>query len=245
MSNVLSVARFQDSTTLIDQPLALRNQAEQDGYVFLRDLLPRRRVEALRDVALKSCAELGWLAPDNPPGDVLAKTHLGLGASDDPRYHAFLAQVIPSMEFAVLGENPTLLSVVAAVSGSSVKRRHADICRVFSPDSDQYTTLPHQDHHYLGGPDPGWTVWIPLVNCPLSHGPLAVVRASHRRGLQAHRDDGKAKYIAEPDMENDLVSGDMVPGDAVIFHGRTIHLALPNRSGSRLRLSADFRYLPA
>jgi ectoine hydroxylase-related dioxygenase (phytanoyl-CoA dioxygenase family) len=31
-------------------------------------------------------------------------------------------------------------------------------------------------------------------------------------------------------------------GDAALFRPHTLHCSLPNRSGDRLRLSADFRY---
>src|SRR5207244_2245338 len=34
-------------------------------------------------------------------------------------------------------------------------------------------------------------------------------------------------------------------GDVVIFHSQTVHKALPNQMGNRVRLSCDFRYQPA
>jgi len=39
-------------------------------------------------------------------------------------------------------------------------------------------------------------------------------------------------------------TGDLMPGDAILFHCMTIHRAFDNRSASRIRLSVDFRYQP-
>jgi ectoine hydroxylase-related dioxygenase (phytanoyl-CoA dioxygenase family) len=167
---------------------------------------------------------------------------LRLGASDDPRYLEFLADILPSPEFSALGDDSSIVSTVAVLCDAPIIRCQADICRVYSPDSDIFTTRPHQDHHYLGGSDPGWGIWIPLVDCPVSLGPISVLRASQKDGLRPHLRDGIVQYIPESDLEGDWVSGDLYPGDAVFFHGDTVHRALPNRSRVSLRLSVDFRY---
>lgn len=245
MAETLDFVRFRDSSLLRDDPHALCSRGSQDGYVYLPGAVSVEKVTALRDRALQSCARQGWLMQSASSGDARAKKGLGLGASDDPRYLAFLADVVPSTEFAELSDDDAIRSVVSALMGAPAGRRHADVCRVFSPDSQLFTTRPHQDAHYLKGADPGWTAWIPLVDCPNTLGPLAVLRASHRAGLKRHVTEGIVQYIPGSDLSDDWVSGSLAIGDVVLFHGNTVHRALPNESGVDLRLSADFRYIPA
>jgi ectoine hydroxylase-related dioxygenase (phytanoyl-CoA dioxygenase family) len=236
---------FCDSTELRDDAAGLRHRAASDGYLWLRGAVPTSKVAALRARVLESCARLGWLAPAGDTDAPLARPGLRLGGHDDPRYHAFLAEILASPEFMAIGDDEVVTRVVAAQCNAPMARRNADICRVFSPDSDEFTTLPHQDHYYLGGSPQGWTAWVPLGDCPIELGPLAVLPGSHRAGALPHVGSGTVKHVV--DMPDDVrwASGDLASGDIVLFHAFTLHGALPNRSGSRLRLSADYRYLPA
>ena len=48
--------------------------------------------------------------------------------------------------------------------------------------------------------------------------------------------------VAEAVKMLETVYVELAPGDVLFFHSHTVHQGLPNRSGDRLRLSADFRY---
>ena len=85
-----------------------------------------------------------------------------------------------------------------------------------------------------------WTVWIPLGECPPALGGLALLPGSHLRGLLPHGEGG-----IEEELAAGWVSAHYRPGDVLIFHGRTVHRALENRVAGALRLSADFRFVPA
>lgn len=113
----------------------------------------------------------------------------------------------------------------------------ANTVRAFSPHVD-LTTRAHQDGHFVRDLGEFWTVWLPLGECPPELGPLAVVPGSHRAGPLAHDDAGE---VAEGGL-HPWHTADFRSGDALAFHRRTLHRALPNRSGTLLRLSADFRY---
>ena len=58
--------RFRDSTEHLEDGETLRARLAEDGYLFLRGLLPRDAILAVRARLLNKAAEGGWLAPDLP-----------------------------------------------------------------------------------------------------------------------------------------------------------------------------------
>ena len=126
--------------------------------------------------------------------------------------------------------------------GEPAEESAGDVCRVVSGDAPEHTTPPHQERHYVRGTGPLWIAWLPLTACPLSLGPLAVLPGSHRRGRLSHEDGhGRHPTVHVPD-DSVWLASDLSPGDVVLFSGLTVHRALPHQRGSRLRLSADFRF---
>ena len=67
-------------------------------------------------------------------------------------------------------------------------------------------------------------------------------RARIARGLLEH--SGTGIVDGGVPVADDVVwsVADLSCGDAILFRPHTLHRSLPNRSGDRLRLSADFRY---
>ncbi len=120
-----------------------------------------------------------------------------------------------------------------------------DTCRAFSPGALDLTTLPHQDHFYVRGTTDLWTVWIPLGNCPVEQGGLAVLTRSQRDGLLFHSGEGPGKEgVSVP--ENSIWSTmDYECGDVLMFNSLTVHRACVNSTKDRLRISADYRYQPS
>jgi len=238
----LVVAPLCESRDLLDDPGALARRAQDEGYLLLRRLVPRPVVSALRDLALAAAEQLGWLDRDAPREAGVAVPGLALGAADDPRWVRFLTIVLPHPAFAALRDEPTLQRVVEALLGGPANGSAGDVCRVVSADDPDHTTPPHQERHYVQGDGWLWTAWLPLTECPLSLGPLAILPGSHRRGLLPHEaGHGRHASVHVPDDAVWLAS-DLAPGDVVLFSGLTVHRALSHRGGPRLRLSADFRF---
>ena len=52
---------FTESNHLLSDPPALRQQFNADGYLFLRDTLPKPEVLSLRRQIFEFCQEEGWL----------------------------------------------------------------------------------------------------------------------------------------------------------------------------------------
>ena len=57
---------FRDATPMLNDPIALRAQAERDGYLFFKQLLPKSDVQTLRTELLSLLATRGWLRDDLP-----------------------------------------------------------------------------------------------------------------------------------------------------------------------------------
>jgi ectoine hydroxylase-related dioxygenase (phytanoyl-CoA dioxygenase family) len=227
---------------MLADPRTLVARAHDEGYLFFHDLVPRSVVDTLRDVALGLADDLGWLAQDGPCAAGLATPGLALGAYDDPRWVRFLTRVLPHPAFAALRDEPALRRVVEALLGGPADNSAGDVCRVVSGDDPPHTTPPHQERHYVRGEGWLWTAWLPLGDCPLSLGPLAILPRSHRQGLLPH-EDGHTPHPSVPVRDDALwLASDLVPGDVIFFSGLTVHRALPHQNGRRLRLSADFRF---
>ena len=58
--------RFRESTEHLNDGETLRARLAEDGYLFLRGLLPRDAILAVRARLLNKAAEGGWLAPHLP-----------------------------------------------------------------------------------------------------------------------------------------------------------------------------------
>ena len=129
---------------------------------------------------------------------------------------------------------------------------------------------PHCDWVYMcRGSSRLVSAWIPLMDVPISRGPLMLLEQSHRENphtrdyLQRDADRlGKlnglrwkhgrliwgGKYSSRPEKVREefnarWLTSDFAAGDVVVFDTRCLHATLPNRS-DQLRVSIDFRYQP-
>jgi len=221
----------------------LRALAARDGFLFVRGLVPPDLVAALRARVLASARGLGWLDPHAPVEEGRAAPGRRIGFYQDPDWVTLQVEVQAGAEMWALGDCVAIHRVLHAVEGraSWLALSTANTCRVFSPHPDM-ATQPHQDAHYVRMLGAFWTVWIPLGDCPRVLGPLALLAGSHRGGLRPHGGQGIVDGGVTVDPDAVWSTADFRCGDAVLFRPHTLHCSLPNRSGDRLRLSADFRY---
>jgi hypothetical protein len=221
----------------------LRADADEQGYLFFRGLLPASDVLALRRRVLDACHDLGWLHEAAPIDDGVVAPGVRIGAYDET-WVRLQCDVVARQEFVLVREHPEILAVLEQVFGGPVRSGRGDTCRVFSPGCPELTTLPHQDHFYVRGATALWTVWVPLGDCPVELGGLVVVPGSHAAGLQSHAGDGAGRQGVDVGPEVVWACADYRCGDVLMFNSLTLHRALDNRSADRLRVSADFRYEP-
>ena len=237
------VTELEDASPHINDPERLRELAERDGFLFVRELLARDLIEALRCRVLDYAHRIGWLHPGAPIEEGRAAPGKRVGYYQDPDWVNLQVHVQTSSEMWAVGDSVAIHRVLAGVEGRSsyLYLSTANTCRVFSPHPDM-ATQPHQDAHYVRVIEDFWTVWIPLGDCPRGLGSLALLAGSHRDGLQEHTGEGIVDGGVT--VGDDAVWGttDFRCGDVILFRPHTLHCSLPNNSRDRLRLSADFRY---
>jgi ectoine hydroxylase-related dioxygenase (phytanoyl-CoA dioxygenase family) len=239
----LRLRAFEDSAPLIEQPEPLRERAARDGFLFFRGLLPTEIVLPLRGCVLEYASEIGWLDPTAATSEGRAAPGKRVGNYQDPDWVGLQVHVQNRPEMWALGDAVVIHHALQLVDkrSSYLFLSTANTCRVVSPHPD-LVTQPHQDAHYVHMIADFWTAWIPLDDCPREQGPIALLAGSHLLGPQEHSGQGIVGGGATPPDDAVWSTTDFRCGDVVLFRPLTLHRSLPNRSGDRLRVSADFRY---
>jgi len=236
---------FYNAMPAVDNAPDLRDLAAGNGYLFFRGLLETELISQARAGALAACRRVGWLADAGTLLDGIAAPGIRAGDYNDPAYQELMREVATMPEFAEIREHPAIVSVLEKLFEGPVKTQQGDVCRVMAPGRPELTTPPHQDRFYFQEVADLWTVWLPLGDCPIELGGLAVLKGSHRQGLREHSGQRIGPHIEDLDGELVWATGDFLCGDVLMFNNLTIHRAAENRTADRLRISVDYRYRPA
>ncbi|MGB0589256.1 MAG: phytanoyl-CoA dioxygenase family protein [Myxococcota bacterium] len=236
---------FIDATATRHEPATLRHLGETHGHILVRATLPEEAIDPVRRHVLRAAHAQGLTISDDVPRLTLDAVRTWRGDTD-PRWIALQQAVLATEAAHALPKHPALLTLIEALYGGPATAHCGDICRLGVPAqcAPEHTTPPHQDQYYLQGSEALWTAWTPLLDCPLELGPLAVWSGSNRDGLRAHDSGPPGRRHIEP-TDIPWCSEALRAGDVVLFHGMTVHRALPNRTDADLRLSMDMRYAPA
>jgi hypothetical protein len=233
---------FRDSTNDLNDAGRLRTRLAEDGYLFLRNLLPRQTILDVRTRLLGKAAEGGWLAPGSP---LIAGIADPTAACKDPepRYMSVFPGLWSDESLHRLRTAPAVLALFERIFGERALAHPMFVQRNIFPQSDNFdfTTGTHQDRVHIGGAT-SYAMWMPLGDCPREMGSLAVAAGSHTTGILPTKVGSGAggMDIAVP-IPGTWVTGDFAAGDALIFQDVTAHKALPNRTRS-IRMSFDARY---
>ena len=232
---------FLDSTALLAEGAGLYRRIQRDGYLFIRDLLPKEDLEGLRTEWLLKLEEAGWVKENFSPGEGIADPDSFCVEPQDAYMDALLG-VYRLRAFHALQQHPNLLRLLERMLGGTVIPHPRLIGRVIFPQREEYTTPPHQDFINIQGTQETYTAWIPLSSLSAEMGGLQIAAGSHLGGVYDFRPALGAGGLAvtEP-LENAWVNSPIEQGDVIIFHSMAVHKGLANR-GNRLRLSIDGRY---
>lgn len=246
-------------------PDAIRATLAAQGYVWLKGLLPRGDVMAMRGRCFARLAAAGLLAPGSDPA-------LGLAAATEPdraRADRELMAVVRSAAFEGFCLYPRLVALMDDLLGGLsllLKRR---ILRYTRPGSGTVTPA-HYDLVYLrGGTADVVTAWIPIGDTPMEMGGLVYLEGSHAAGraLEAefrarsgelspeerlsayNRHMSEGGWISRdlPAMADRFAArwlvADYEAGDVVLHSPFMLHASTTNRSAAGLiRLSTDIRF---
>ena len=264
---------LRSSGDLVEDPAALRDRMDADGYLFLPGLLNREEVLAARTEILERAAGDGLLDPDYPVSQGILKR--GLNPYFKPEYTQDNAALR-----RVLYDGP-MIAFFETFFGEAV--RHFDYTWLRAVGAGKGTS-PHCDTVYMGrGTRALYTAWTPLGDVPLSVGGLMLLEGSHRRtdvlgdylrqdvdtyctnGPNAERaqtgefnwehwDGSFGQWDGSITHDPVALRGDLRGrwltraeyrmGDVLIFTIRTVHGSIDNQTQT-LRLSTDTRYQKA
>lgn len=221
---------------------AARRLSREAGFVCFRHLLPVSLVSGAAESAARILSAMGYVGAMDDHGRLPVlrcpeEDFYGSGIDRDAYVRLQRCEEIHALTHA-----PALREALAAIIDKPLLQHPNFIIRAVFPGG--FATPPHQDLIHTRGSENAWTCWIPMMDCPRSMGPLTILSRSHGALLPTKpRANGGMEAILSGGEEH-WVSGDLSRGDCLIFHGRTVHKALPNVSGSFLRLSVDCRYQP-
>ncbi len=232
---------FEDSTDIAGNAPLLRARMHEDGYLFIRGLLPGEILEALRRAFLEVALEAGWVNTDTPTVEAVADLD-GFCVEPEPAYMDVYAKMYGLEAFHALQHHPNIVTLLERMAGEAILPHARIIARTIFPQREAYTTPAHQDFIPIQGTAETYTAWIPLADLPSRMGGLQVAAGSHRRGVYDFKPAMGAGGIEITDpLEGAWVSGPFEQGDVLFFHSMLVHKGLPNRS-DRLRMSIDARY---
>lgn len=244
-----TTAEFQEHNALLDDPQAMRQQMEKDGFLFFRGLLPAEEIVALRRKILQICDNYGWIAPGTELMDGIAdpsadgmEPFCGVGVPP-----AAYGDVQCLESFHRLAHNPAVVDMLGKLFDETVLVHALKIARLMIPAKGNAPTPAHQDHIFIQGSKTVYTCWMPLGDCPRELGGLSVLRGSHKLGILPVREAegaGGRHVIFEDGMEQEWFETDFRVGDVLVFHSLTVHKSIPNRTANQIRLSTDYRYQP-
>jgi hypothetical protein len=224
------VDELADSYAYRSDARELGRRLADDGYLFLRGLLPAADVRAAHAGVLAELRQGGWIdgqdRPVPPEGAVNFRDAL-----TDPAFR----RAIASRGFNRLPYLGPLRALAREILGPSAFPYPVKVLRTVYPERPPAVTRGryiHQDYAASGVQDM-LTSWLPLMDIPAAVGGLAV-----RPGSQLG--PPRRPRLLGPD-ERGWASADYRPGDVLIFHCLTWHAALANRS-TALRISGDFRW---
>ena len=237
--------KFLDSTSIRDDGPALAERLDRDGYLFIRQLLPRDAVMQVRTRLLKKAAEGGWLDDNSLIESGIANQD---AACKDPeeQYMKVFRSLWRDEELHRLRTHPAVLKFFEGIFGEPALAHPSLVQRNIFPQREDFdfTTQPHQDKVHIGG-DTNYAMWVPIGDCPMEKGSLAIATGSHRFGvLDTKVGTGAGGMDISVPIPGQWATDSFNAGDALIFSDETVHQALPNHT-NELRQSFDARYQPA
>ncbi|WP_252272052.1 phytanoyl-CoA dioxygenase family protein [Pseudomonas subflava] len=242
--NPISLSPIRESSALLGDPGALRARFEEEGYLYLKGLLPKAKVQVLQAQIFDICKRKHWFSGDAASFESVEPCVVP-AVEGEVEYFSVYDEVQRLEAFHALPHEPALMAVMGILLDETAFPHPLSICRLMFPNNAETTTPPHQDFPNNQGTTELYACWMPLSDCPVNLGGLAFMPGSHKHGLlplQFSLGAGNRQAVL-PDalQEKPWVTGDYQQGDVLIFHSLMLHRALDNQT-NRMRVSVDYRY---
>jgi ectoine hydroxylase-related dioxygenase (phytanoyl-CoA dioxygenase family) len=234
---------FRESSDVLHDGPALRARMAEDGYIFLKSLLPREKIIAIRRQMLAILAEAGMIRRDHPVDDAIPD-FANFAVEPEPAFMDVLYAEYALQDMNALQHEPVLRSVMETLFDEPVLPIPLFVCRNIFPQREAFTTPAHQDYVHIQGTERNYAAWVPMGDVDEAMGGLAIARGSHRQGLMTVRPAlgaGGLESVGQEPLE--WVYSPTEIGDVLIHTSLTLHKGVPNRARS-MRLSVDYRFQP-
>lgn len=233
-----------EANELLGNSSALRSRLATDGYLFLRDIVSVEHLQVLRDQITGILAELGWI--EGGEERMKARAICRPRREGQPKFFHAHDRIIKLEALHSLAHESNLATVMRQALGDSAFPHPLSIVRLVFPDSPELATPPHQDFPNNQGTPNLTAAWIPLGDCSIDDGSLAILEGSHKYGvlpLKFHLGAGNRRAVLSEEIQTcRWVGADFKAGDIVLFPSLTVHKAMENYNTETMRLSVDFRY---
>lgn len=248
------LAPLRDSSRIAEDGEQLRQCFDQDGYIFLRGVVPADGVHAARKEVFGRLAEVGEIA--NPPADGIF-TGESRREKLQPDKGAFWQSV---------SEGPAIHRVTHATETDSLISRllgEAALAHDFvflRPGVPGRFTFLHFDYPFFSrGSQRVVTAWTAIGPVPPDEGALFVLEKSHTfEDLHSETREIDYSSTASPQVQmtgdpvefarsrgSRILTASFEPGDVIVFGMFTMHGTFDNCSPiGRTRLTTDVRWQP-
>jgi ectoine hydroxylase-related dioxygenase (phytanoyl-CoA dioxygenase family) len=244
LADKITLEPMYEANELLGDASALRNRLDKDGYLFFRDIVPVDRLQELRSQITGILAELGWI--EDGAEQIKAKAICRPRREGQPKFFNAHDRIIKLEALHSMAHESHLMSVMRQALGDTVFPHPLSIVRLVFPDSPELATPPHQDFPNNQGTPNLTAAWIPLGDCGIEDGSLAVMEGSHKYGvlpLKFHLGAGNRRAVLSEELQAcRWVGADFKAGDIVLFPSLTVHKAMENYNTKTMRLSVDFRF---
>lgn len=217
----------------------IKSKFQEDGYVLIPNFLTAQEVEEMRKNFNRVIKDI---VPHMPSKDVFyegEETPETLKQLIDLHEHdSYFNEVLTNGKFKDIAE----LLLEDKVIGKNLEYFN-------KPAKIGKPTPPHQDGYYfMLNPSIAVTMWMALEPADEENGSVKYVKGSHLTGMRPHgrtQTLGFSQGITDfgtADDEANLVNIPANPGDLLIHHSLTVHLAGPNQSNTRSRKALGLIY---
>ena len=199
MNNYWAFAPMTASNDLLGDDEALRRRMDEEGYLYFRGLLPADRIAELRERMLALLAEHGWIAAGKQRDEARAVSPPW--REGDEEYFEVYDEVQRLEAFHTLAHDERLMTAMRAALGETAFPHPLKVARLVFPSNPLVTTPPHQDFLNNQGTPSLTAAWIPLGDCSMNQGTLAILRGSNRFGvlpLAFHMGPGNRQAVVPP-----------------------------------------------
>jgi ectoine hydroxylase-related dioxygenase (phytanoyl-CoA dioxygenase family) len=244
LADKITLEPMYEANELLGNVDALRSRLDKDGYLFFRDIVPVERLQVLRDQITEVLADLGWI--EGGEERMNARAICRPRREGQPKFFHAHDRIVKLEALHSLAHESNLANVMRQALGDTAFPHPLSIVRLVFPDSPELATPPHQDFPNNQGTPNLTAAWIPLGDCSINDGSLAILEGSHKYGvlpLKFHLGAGNRRAVLSEELQAcRWVGADFKAGDIVLFTSLTVHKAMENYNTKSMRLSVDFRY---